>query len=99
VTVKFEILRTLEFNDWLEKQSEKIKLIVDARFQRISVEGYFGVTNYFDNIIELKWKSGLRVYLYRDRIIILAVFGGTKHGQKRDIKKAKGIIARRLNQT
>lgn len=45
-------------------------------------------------LIELKWKQSLRVYLARteDRKFVL-LWGGTKNGQDRDIKKAKNLLS------
>jgi putative addiction module killer protein len=66
---------------------------IQMRLDRILGTGHFGTYNFFDEIIELKWKSGLRIYTARigkNKIAILN--GGTKNGQQKDIKKAKKIL-------
>lgn len=92
--VEFSLEKTSEFNDWLNDQSEKIKGLVRARFSRIELVGHFGIVNSVgDGVFELKWKIGLRVYFaYLDRKRIVILLGGTKHGQKADIKKAKSLL-------
>lgn len=86
--LKFQILRTQEFNNWMESQAETVQSLVLARLHRISVDGHFGTTNHFDGLIELKWKSGLRVYTAR----IGQMVGGNKNGQNKDINKAKKVL-------
>lgn len=90
---KVRILRTPEFDEWFEEQTDKTKVIVDARLDRIKDEGYFGWVKKFDEITELKWKSGMRVYMRerRDEFVIVLV-GGNKNAQQRDIERAKKII-------
>jgi putative addiction module killer protein len=79
--------------DWFKEQDENTQEKVQLRLERLALEGHFGVTNFFDGIIELKWKSGLRVYLARVRSGVIAVLlGGTKHGQNKDIKKVKRTL-------
>src|SRR3989344_673149 len=58
----FEILRTAEFDEWFCELPLKVKVIVEARLERLAEEGHWGFVNRFDNLIELKWTSGLRIY-------------------------------------
>ncbi len=91
--IKFQVLKTQEFNDWFEAQTETIQSLVSARLHRISVDGHFGTTNHFDGLTELKWKSGLRVYTARiGQMVIIVVGGGNKNGQQKDINKAKKVL-------
>lgn len=91
--VKFQLFRTPEFNDWLYSQTDKVQSLILARLQRLSLDGHFGFTNYFDGLIELKWKSGLRVYIARAKHrIVIVLGGGNKNGQNKDIKQAKKIL-------
>ena len=53
--LRFQVLKSQEFMEWFEAQTEAVQGLVLARLHRISVEGHFGVTNRFDNLIELKW--------------------------------------------
>lgn len=86
--------RTAEFTEWFDEQNPKLQGLVRSRFSRIELNGYFGDTNHLgDGLFELKWKSGLRVYYaYLEREQIIIILGGTKHGQDKDIKKAKKLV-------
>jgi putative addiction module killer protein len=89
----FTILRTNHFEEWFGKQDRETKAKVQMRLDRIAMDGHFGVINFFDGIVELKWKSGLRIYTARlGQIVIVVLVGGTKHGQSKDIKKAKRLL-------
>ena len=91
----FVIRRTIEFSEWFEGQNEKVKALVRSRFSRIQIYGHCGDFKYLvDGVLELLWKNGLRVYFNYGAKVITALIGGTKNGQKKDIKKAKAIILR-----
>jgi len=95
----YEIYRTAEFEEWFAEQTEKTRIVVDARLQRIAVDGHFGTINTFDGLIELKWTSGLRVYTHRSGSrMIIVLLGGNKNGQDRDIRKAKKLLAKILEE-
>lgn len=80
--LKFQVLRTQVFNEWFDKQSKPIQGLILARLHRISVEGHFGTIKFFDDLIELKWTSGLRVYTSRiGHMVIVVLGGGNKNGQ------------------
>lgn len=86
-------MRTNHFEEWFAEQDKETKARVQMRLDRIAIDGYFGFTNFFDGIIELKWKSGLRVYTARlGQVVVVILTGGTKHGQSKDIKKAKKLL-------
>lgn len=87
------VLMTDHFEKWLEKQDKRILGKVQLRLNLIILNGHFGVINFFDGIIELKWKSGLRIYTSRlSAGLIVVLAGGTKNGQDKDIKKAKRLL-------
>jgi putative addiction module killer protein len=87
----FKVLKTTEFDVWLEKQAPKTRTIIKSRLDLISL-GHFGVHKRFDGLIELKWLSGIRVYSFMwGNSFVVALYGGNKNGQSRDIKKAKKI--------
>ena len=90
----FAIATTQSFIDWFKEQDDKTKALVRSRFSRIQLYGHFGEFRYLnDSLLELKWKNGLRVYFtYLGRQRIIALLGGTKNGQKKDIKKARALI-------
>lgn len=54
--------------------------------------GHFSDHKRFEGLIELRWKNGIRVYsfIWGDAIVI-ALNGGNKNGQDRDINRAKKI--------
>ena len=87
------LFRTKEFGGWFSGLPDKTQLIVNARLQRIENEGHFGTINSFDGLIELKWKSGLRVYTHRhEATLIIVLLGGNKNGQSKDIRQAQKIL-------
>jgi putative addiction module killer protein len=89
--MKYEILTTNEFDAWLLEQQPRIRVIVKARLDHVAI-GHFGDHKRFDGLIEFRWKNGTRVYSFHwGQAIVVALFGGNKHGQDRDIKKAKKI--------
>ena len=93
--LRFQVLKSQEFMEWFETQTEAVQGLILARLHRISVEGHFGVTNRFDDLIELKWKSGLRVYTARiGQMVIVVLGGGNKNGQNKDIKKKKKLLGK-----
>ena len=88
---QLQILKTPEFIAWLNKQAPKTKAIITARLDMLSL-GHFGDHKRFEGLIELRWKNGTRVYSFMwGHTIVVALNGGNKNGQDRDIKKAKKI--------
>lgn len=86
-----EVLKTEEFEDWLESQPPKVRTVIKARLDLISI-GHFGNHKRFEGLIELKWLNGIRVYTFMwGAAVVVALYGGNKNGQSRDIKKAKKI--------
>jgi putative addiction module killer protein len=84
-----------EFRDWFNEQTEKAKVQMDDRLSKIQDEGYFGDHKSVcddDEVWELKWKNGRRVYFaYIPEKKILVLLGGNKNGQDKDIHKAKSL--------
>ncbi len=91
------IIRTSDFNEWLEHQSLKTKVQISARIFRIQVFDHLGDYKHLqDGLLELRWKSGLRIYFaierdQEDRITIL-ILGGNKGSQKKDIRRSLKIL-------
>ena len=91
MSIKFDVLKTDEFEFWLEGQQPKTRTIIKARLDLVSI-GHFGNHKRFEGLIELKWLSGIRVYTFMwGNAVVVALYGGNKNGQSRDIKKAKKI--------
>ena len=89
----FSIFKTEQFEEWFQKQDRETQAKIQMRLDRIALDAHFGVTNFFGGIVELKWKSGLRIYLARvGKAVIVILGGGTKNGQSKDIEKAKKIL-------
>jgi putative addiction module killer protein len=90
--MRYQIIKSSVFTEWYEKQSRKTKAIIQARLDRIELDGHLGFTNQFDGLVELKWVSGMRIYTFiHNRLLVVVLCGGNKNGQDKDIKKAKRI--------
>lgn len=90
-----KIIKSDKFNKWYERLDMTQKIKIDVRLTRILVDNNFGVFKKLDDIFELKFKSGLRVYYAFDgEKLILLLYGGgknTKRDQSKDIDQAKQI--------
>jgi putative addiction module killer protein len=91
----YYIHRVPEFRDWFGEQTEKARVQIDDRLSKIQDEGYFGnhkSVSDDDEILELKWKNGRRIYFaHIPERKILILLGGNKNGQDKDIRKAKNL--------
>lgn len=96
----YVIQKTEEFNEWLAGQTAKVQAIVEHRLDRIAEHGHFGQygtgwKNLEPGLLELKWKSGLRVYFSiftSGPDVVFVLTGGNKNGQDKDIKRARKIL-------
>ena len=90
----YTVLGTEEYDDWLNEQSAKNRLQILGRISHIRNYGHFGDhKDVGDNVWELKWKNGRRVYYaYIPEKKILLLLGGNKNGQDKDIRQAKKIL-------
>jgi len=94
-----EAKTTAEFDNWLDDLNPKTRALVDDRLDRLRHFDHFGDSHDLDDgLFELRWKSGMRVYFGYvagdDGGAVLLLLGGDKHGQNRDIRKARSILAR-----
>lgn len=94
-----QILRSNDFESWLESESAKIQALVESRIFRIEHYDHFGDAKHLgDGLSELRWKNGLRVYFVRvGQRVVLLLNGGGKNDQKNDIKKARVLLQRYTN--
>lgn len=94
--MKYRVLRTQEFNNWLTQEALKSQVQIEKRISNIETEGHFGIINDVrDNVFELKWKDGRRVYyVHIPESDVLLLLGGNKNGQSYDINQAKKIFKR-----
>ncbi len=61
---KYEILLTLEFEEWEDTQTKKSQSQIDDRLAAIAAEGHFGdhkSVSDDDSVWELRWANGRRV--------------------------------------
>lgn len=91
-----KILRTVEFEEWLQEESAQSQVQILERIQKIEKYDHFGECKYLGNkIAELKWKNGRRIYFVRtsgNEVLLLT--GGGKSGQNKDIIQAYKIYKR-----
>lgn len=89
--------RTPEYIEWYESQRPKERAQIAKRLANIEMHGHFGtVKDLGDFLSELKWVNGRRVYysIMEDENgeLTLLILGGNKNGQSSDIKKARKIL-------
>ena len=91
-----EIRKSKEFDSWFSGLSIDYKKAIYSRFYRIEQECHFGdVKSLKQGLYELRWKNGIRIYFYRSgKESIFILLGGWKHGQEKDIKKARVLLRR-----
>ncbi len=87
----YKVVTTGEFDDWVNSLQDKMRVIIKARLDMISI-GHFGDHKRFEGLIELRWANGNRVYAFHwGNALVVALYGGNKNAQDRDIKKSKKI--------
>lgn len=91
-----EILSTDDYKRWYNRLHLRDRVQIDTRIARIEKFEHFGDWKYLnDNVAELRWKNGRRVYFTKtSHKAILLLCGGLKNVQKKDIKKARHILQR-----
>lgn len=90
----YKFLKTPDYQQWLGQETFRSQIQIADRLSKIEIEGYFGDHKSLgDNIWELKWVNGRRLYYaYLPEFNILLLLGGNKNGQNKDITKAKKIF-------
>jgi putative addiction module killer protein len=94
-----ELIRLVEFTQWLEQQTPRSRIQIEDRLSRIRDFGHFGkARDLGGKLAELKWENGRRVYfamtLDSEGRIVILILGGNKNGQSKDINQARKILAR-----
>ena len=93
----YEVRTTEEFDDWLDNLRDKTAVLrISARIDRVEQGNLGDIKSITDEISELRFffGGGYRVYYtIKEKVIILLLNGGDKSSQKKDIKKAKAILA------
>lgn len=88
-----EIRKTLDYDLWFQSLAVRTQLQITARLERIQHAGHFGDSkNLGEQLFELRWKNGYRIYFCRQENIIILLLGGSKHEQQKDIKKARNML-------
>lgn len=91
--MKYKILVTEEFEEWLEEGPAKARVQIAKRIENIQEEGYFGDHKQVrDRVWELRWENGRRIYyslIPTSQVLLL--LGGNKNGQTKDINQAEKI--------
>lgn len=95
--IRMRLKRTPEYIDWYESQRPKEKAQIAKRLANIEDHGHFGtVKDLGDFLAELKWANGRRIYysVMEDELgdLTLLILGGNKNGQDSDIKKARKVL-------
>jgi putative addiction module killer protein/probable addiction module antidote protein len=93
--MRYEVRKTAEFNGWVDGLTDRIarKAIMD-RIVRIEAGLLGDCKSVGDRVSELRIDvgQGYRLYYTRlERVIVLLLCGGTKKGQKSDIRKAEAM--------
>ena len=90
----YELLKTPEFEQWLDEQPLKSQLQIEERLMHIICSGHFGIRKRLTDLVwELKWANGRRIYyVYLAEQNILLLLGGNKNGQTKDIHQAEKIF-------
>lgn len=97
---KLILKKTSEFSDWYRSIDSVNQTKVDARLESMKDGVFNGSRNLKSGLFEAKWKNGMRVYYSRKRIAgadVIALWGGFKGRQDKDIHKARGIKGRYEN--
>ena len=85
-----KVRNEIVFDKWFLKLERQDKIIIKKRLFRLSDGNYGDYKSVGNNILELRFKQGFRIYFTEvDNTIILLFCGGDKSSQKKDIEKAK----------
>lgn len=80
----------IPFDIWINSLDKPLKAKVLVRIERLKVGLYGKYRNLKQNIAELKFDSGERIYFYEENDnIVLLLNAGNKKRQSNDIKTAK----------
>jgi putative addiction module killer protein len=97
------IKATAEFEEWLNGITAKGQAQIVSRLHRIEQHGHYG--DFKDlglGLAELRWANGWRVYFTKaidtNGNLILVLLGGIKNAQKKDIKKARRLIEKYVDE-
>ena len=94
--MKYQVLKTEEFEEWLEVQQGKVRTMVLARLDMLRL-GHFGNYKRFDGLIELRWLNGTRVYRFcGEPPLLLLSTEEIKMAKTETLKKQKKSVMKSL---
>ena len=75
--------------EWYNSLDKSLRLIVDTRLSKVERDLYGKIRRLSEELYELKFDNGLRIYYTEiDNIIVLLFTGGDKSKQSKDIETA-----------
>lgn len=79
----------IPYLEWYNSLDKSLKLVVDKQLSKVE-RGLFGNNKRLsEELYELKFENGLRIYYTEiDNIIVLLFTGGNKSKQSKDIERA-----------
>ena len=79
--------------DWYESLDKSLRLLVDKRLSKVERGLYGECRRLSEDLHELKFSNGLRIYYTEiDNTIVLLFTGGNKSKQSKDIEIAKEYL-------
>ena len=79
--------------DWYESLDKSLRLVVDKRLSKVERGLYGECRRLSEDLHELKFSNGLRIYYTEiDNTIVLLFTGGNKSKQSKDIEIAKEYL-------
>ena len=81
------------YYEWYKNLDNSLKIIIIKRLQRLKANNFGDYKDLGDELKELRFKNGIRIYFTeRENIIVLLLNGGNKQRQNKDIQKAKEYL-------
>lgn len=75
--------------EWYNSLDKSLRLVVDKRLSRVERDLYGKIRRLSEELYELKFDNGLRIYYTEiDNTIVLLFTGGNKSKQSKDIETA-----------
>ena len=79
----------MPYLEWYNSLDKSLKLIIDKRLSKVERSLYGKIRRLSEELYELKFDNGLRIYYTEiDNIIVLLFTGGNKSKQSKDIETA-----------
>lgn len=95
----YRIAKSSFFQEWYASCKFKEQMQIQKHLFHIEHDGHFGDHKHIDdNLWELKWLNGRRIYyfIYHDLVVLL--FGGNKNGQTHDIQQTRHALKKYIEE-